>query len=99
MVLSYFKMKPRGTILKRIRFSSKNIIVSGVKYKIKAMEDQFDLLCMRVSSFLPTTLSEYQEGVPADWIRCGHVSQDGPIRFYLTWRNVELGHGNCVSSL
>lgn len=36
-------MKPRGTILKRIRFSSKNIIVFRVKYKIKAAEDSFDL--------------------------------------------------------
>lgn len=39
-------MKPRRAILERIRFSSKSIIVFGVKHKIKATEDSCDLfLC------------------------------------------------------
>lgn len=80
-----FKMKLRGIVLKRIRFSCKNIIVFGVKYKIKTTEDSFDLFLCESFMFLPTTFSECQKKVPlvtSDWIMCGHVTQHGLIRFY-----------------
>lgn len=57
-------MKPRGTILKRIRFSSKNIVVFRVKYKIKVAEESFDLFFYETSLFLPTILSECRKKYP-----------------------------------
>lgn len=89
-------MKLRGTVLKRIRFSCKNIIGFGLKYKIKATEDSFDLFLCESFTFLPTTFSECQKGVPlvtTDWIMCGHVTQHGQSDFII-WRNTELGHGD-----